>query len=183
MAVRTVVGYARAPMNTAAFWAATTQNLPKGLVVFDSTTNKAKVGDGTKTWTQLSYFVDEVFTSAYKVLLDSFNAANKLLKLDGDGLVPVANIPVQFQNAFVFKANIAARDAIPVGERATAPVFVFDATGDNTVNAGAAVYVWDTTNSVWIKVYEQESLDVSLAGALLDTDTIILDGGDGTLFN
>ena len=61
-------------------------------------------------------------------------------------------------------ANIAARNALTgltVGDR----VFVIDATGDATVTAGWAIYVW--RGSAFTKVAEQEGLDVVVGGANL----------------
>ena len=59
-------------------------------------------------------------------------------------------------------ANIAARNALTgltVGDR----VFVIDATGDATVTAGWAIYVW--RGAAFTKVAEQEGLDVVVGGA------------------
>lgn len=41
-------------------------------------------------------------------------------------------------------------------------VLVKDATGDATVASGSATYLYDTANTVWIKVSESESLDIVL---------------------
>lgn len=46
-------------------------------------------------------------------------------------------------------------------------VLVLDATGDTTVSAGAATYVWRASNSSWIKISEAESLDLALTWAKL----------------
>lgn len=57
-------------------------------------------------------------------------------------------------------ANIAARNALtPVGSW---HFYVQDASDDPTVDAGGAGYLWDTTNEVWVKLYEAESLDIQL---------------------
>ena len=61
-------------------------------------------------------------------------------------------------------ANIAARNALTgltVGDR----VFVIDATGDATVTAGWAIYVW--RGAAFTKVAEEEGLDVVIGGANL----------------
>lgn len=60
-------------------------------------------------------------------------------------------------------ATIAARNALTnlsIGDR----VFVTDATGDATVTAGWAIYVYRSVG-VWTKVAEQEGLDVVVGGA------------------
>lgn len=41
-------------------------------------------------------------------------------------------------------------------------IYVKDATGDSTVKSGGASYLWDSSNSTWIKISEAESLEVSL---------------------
>ncbi len=53
--------------------------------------------------------------------------------------------------------TIAARNALAP----TTNVFVLvaDASGDPTVNAGAASYVYDLTNTSWVKIHEYEGLD------------------------
>lgn len=62
--------------------------------------------------------------------------------------------------------DIAARDAIPSGDRPNAlTVLVIDASADPTVNAGAATYVWRESTATFIKVSEAESLDLTLAWA------------------
>lgn len=57
-------------------------------------------------------------------------------------------------------ADIAARDAMAP----SSPVLVLvrNATGDATVQAGAATYVYDFANTVWVKVNEFESMDINL---------------------
>lgn len=57
-------------------------------------------------------------------------------------------------------ANIAARDALVLTRNSM--VLVSDATGDNTVQSGAALYVYNKTANTYIKVSEFESLDLIL---------------------
>lgn len=57
--------------------------------------------------------------------------------------------------------DIAARDAL---EPANAQqVLVIDASGDETVTAGSATYVWREATSAWIKTSEAESMDLTLS--------------------
>jgi len=56
-------------------------------------------------------------------------------------------------------ATIADRDAIV---RPSGLVWVIDATADPTVDRGGAIYGWETTSSKWIKLAEEESLDIAL---------------------
>lgn len=57
-------------------------------------------------------------------------------------------------------ADITARDAMSLSRNAL--VLVLDATGDATVSNGAALYLYDVATTVWHKVSEFESMDVTL---------------------
>jgi hypothetical protein len=70
--------------------------------------------------------------------------------------------------SFQIVPDIAARDALESSLTANALVLVVDATADPDVTSGAAMYAWDALNEVWIKIYEAESLDVTL-----DWDNIV----------
>lgn len=60
----------------------------------------------------------------------------------------------------VVVANIAARNAaVPTRNEL---VLVLDATGDSTVTAGAALYVYEVASASWFKVADYQSLDVVL---------------------
>lgn len=56
--------------------------------------------------------------------------------------------------------NIAARDAL--SPTSVKYVYVIDATGDSTVSAGGATYLYNPTTTSWIKISEGESLDLVL---------------------
>lgn len=58
-------------------------------------------------------------------------------------------------------ADITARNALTAAEGLQA--LVVDATGDPTVHSGAATYIYNGT--VWVKISEAESMDLSLAWA------------------
>ena len=55
--------------------------------------------------------------------------------------------------------DINARDGL--NPTSTVYVFVKDATGDGSVQAGGATYLFDTATSSWIKVSEAESMDIA----------------------
>lgn len=57
-------------------------------------------------------------------------------------------------------ADIAARDAL--NPTTNMIVLVKDATGDSTVDNGAALYVYELATTTWSKIGEYESLDVVL---------------------
>ena len=60
-------------------------------------------------------------------------------------------------------ADITARNAL--SPTVNTQVMVLDATGDTTVAAGAATYVYDVATTTWYKISETESMDVVLAWA------------------
>jgi hypothetical protein len=62
-------------------------------------------------------------------------------------------------------ANIAARNALAPTKNVQ--VLVLDATGDVTVNSGAATYVYRASTSTWHKISEAESQDVVLSWAAI----------------
>lgn len=59
-------------------------------------------------------------------------------------------------------ADIAARDTLGAGLTRNALVLAVDATGDTTVNTGAALYIYDLAAEAFTKVSEFESMDVVL---------------------
>ncbi len=61
-------------------------------------------------------------------------------------------------NALEIVADITARDALTLS--ANAMVLVTDASGDSTVDSGAALYAYDKANDTFTKVSEYESMDV-----------------------
>lgn len=90
---------------------------------------------------------------------DASGTATRRIPTDAD-IQAMINAAVASANAIQVVADIAARDALaPTGSW---QVFVRDATGDPSVSAGGAMYLWDTVNTVWVKTAETESLDLSL---------------------
>ena len=57
-------------------------------------------------------------------------------------------------------ADIAAREAL--NPTSNTQVMVLDASADASVDSGAATYIWDNSGSVWRKVSEAESMDVTV---------------------
>ena len=66
-------------------------------------------------------------------------------------------------NELSIVADIAARNAL-TPTRAVY-VYVVDATGDASVGSGGATYLYNTSDSSWLKVSEAESLDVTVTWA------------------
>lgn len=63
-------------------------------------------------------------------------------------------------NELEIVADIAARDALSPTRKVY--VYVQNASADTTVNSGGATYLYNTTDSSWVKISEAESLDVVL---------------------
>lgn len=66
-------------------------------------------------------------------------------------------------NSATIVADIPARDALASSLTANAFVFVQDASADATVDAGAALYLFNNANDTFIKVSEYESMDIVLS--------------------
>lgn len=157
---------------TQAVWAAADKVINyANMILFETDTGRLKISTGDKTYSQLDYIHEEVFTSDMKALFDNANAANGVVVLNGSGKIEANMLPVTVGVKPAFVADITARDAIAVADR-TGLVIVADATDDTTVTAGAAGYVWDATGAEWIKVYEGESLDVDYTNFVKDGDSI-----------
>ena len=96
----------------------------------------------------------EDFTTAEK------NKLASAATLDANNKIPLANLPAEF-NAVTTVADIAARNAL-TGNYDGRNVFVTDASSDNTVSSGWAIYKYTASNTSWVKIAEGESLDLVL---------------------
>lgn len=74
---------------------------------------------------------------------------------DIQSMIDASMAAASAQDVFVV-ADIAARDALSPASPVLA--HVVDASGDGTVDAGGATYIYDSGNTVWIKTAEWESL-------------------------
>lgn len=179
MATKTLTGIFKISRATAAQWASTNKPIDAGVLAFETDTLKAKVGNGTALYSALNYAFNAL-SDEVLAILDNAGGANGAVVADANGLIPASQIPQEFKNKTIFVADIAARDAIPEAQR-TAIVFVADATGDVTVETGMAQYIWDATNSAWIKVGEQESMDIDFS-QFLTTESTLDDIQDGSTY-
>jgi hypothetical protein len=66
-------------------------------------------------------------------------------------------------NSATIVANIPARDALIPTLTSNTFVFVQDASADVTVDAGAALYLFNNANDTFIKVSEYESMDLNIS--------------------
>ena len=111
--------------------------------------------------------------------------------------VLLSALPDTVRAGVTYVADIDARDALST-EQKKSLAFVIDATDDETVESGAAMYGWDTTanegDGEWVKIAEVESLDLDidaircdytnteLAGAVMYNHTIHLHPSTTTEF-
>jgi hypothetical protein len=99
------------------------------------------------------YVVNSAGTAARHVLNESDVAAMIASAMTGGNQLTIVN-------------DIAARDALlPISVAKW--VYVIDATGDNTVTAGGATYLYNPTTESWVKASESESMDVVMSWANL----------------
>jgi hypothetical protein len=161
----------------------TTENivLPKDMMVYETDTNRIKIGDGVTDWNTLEYVVKNPLSDEEYAMIQNAGAANGFALLDDNGILPLEQLPVVAKSHIVYKADIAARDAIPEASR-TSMVVVLDASADATVTGGYAVYAWDADNTTWIKISEGESLDIDFS-VFFNHETMTLDDiTDGTSY-
>jgi hypothetical protein len=74
---------------TAAQWTAANSVLAAGEIGFETDTGKFKIGDGTNTWSSISYFQDTTDLSGSYIPLTQKAANNGVATLDASGQVPV----------------------------------------------------------------------------------------------
>ncbi len=91
------------------------------------------------------------------------SAARRMLR--EEDIQTLINNSVSAANNIQIVADIAARNALT--PTTSTYVYVRNATADATVAAGGATYLYDTTNTSWVKISEAESLDISLSWAAL----------------
>ena len=86
--------------------------------------------------------------------------------LDWDWTIPLAQLPASAKSSKVV-ADITARDALIAWDRFEwLRVHVLDASADSSVTSDSAWYILKSwlANTDWEKTYEEESLDIDLAG-------------------
>lgn len=132
-----------------------------------------KIADGS-----LNVVSGTKITTSY--LADFVEEENGVQKIKLDAL------PATVKGKINYVADITARDALTAAQKSESLVFVIDASADATVDAGAAMYGWDATNSKWVKIAEVESLDVAITdivthdsvettGAVMYDHTVLLE--------
>jgi hypothetical protein len=77
---------------TAAQWTAANSVLAAGEIGFETDTGKFKIGDGTNTWANLSYFQDTTDLSGSYIPLSQKAANSGVATLDSAGKIPVGQL-------------------------------------------------------------------------------------------
>lgn len=95
---------------------------------------------------------------------DAAGTATRRIHTQAD-IQALINSSLAAANSLTVVADIAARNAL--APNSVRYALVRNATGDATVASGAATYVYDVTNTAWVKVSEAESLDVVQTWAAL----------------
>ena len=159
--------------DTAANWTSADPQLLKDQLCLERDTGKMKIGDGAKKWSELSYVPFSELTTAQITMLVKKNTAEGVAVLGADGKLSIDLLPddltqsVTIPAAFKWVQNITERDALTDEEKKSV-IFVWDASADPTVATGSAQYIWRITSGEgvepvegsWVKVGEQESMDV-----------------------
>ena len=156
--------------------------VPAGIWFLETDTNKMKVSDGSSLYSAMPYKVDAIFTETYNALLANAGAANGAAVLDASGKLAMDVLPTELTStvlsgAVKYVADIAARDTLT---EKGGLIIVVDASADASVAAGTAGYSWD--GSAWTKVFESESMDVSLADYFAMSVNTLDDVKDGTTY-
>lgn len=170
-----VYGVATVCRGLASEWAQSTSVIPPGVVCFERDTLKFKVGNGSDTFTNLTYVVDEILSVSHKTILEKVNTPGGVLTNDSSGRISMEFIPAGLQTEMRVVADIAARDALKTeGIQNGKYVIVVDASGDPTVNSGSATYVYqgpEYGGNDWVKVSEAEVLDLDFTDFVKDGDS------------
>lgn len=111
-------------------------------------------------WVLNGNYVEEYVTSKTGVAKMAGNT--QMIKDVAQPLIDAA-MNAAAASTVVIVDNIAARNALT--KKDGMEVMVLDATGDSTVKAGTATYVYRASNTTWYKISEAESMDVVLQWA------------------
>ena len=113
------------------------------------------------TWVANSVYFIQAVGSAYMEIYTTSNTAVPKRLINESDITSLIAAGITASQELKIVADIAARNAL--NPTNTISVYVTDATGDTTVKAGGAYYLYNTSNSTWIKTSEAESLDVVLS--------------------
>lgn len=166
---------------TQAQWEATTLPIPEGVMCFESDTLNAKIGNGTDLYTNLNYALDAI-PEEIKLLIQN----SVLVQSNENNIIPTELFPKDVFNIHTVVYTIEDRDLLDIEiVRNSQLVLVIDASGDPSVTSGMAFYVADfidETTYEWIKVGEQESIDLDFSSYLTRTESTLDDIADSETY-
>lgn len=145
-------------VGTASEWMQTTVPITLGLMCVETDTGRMKIGDGVSLYTELDFVIEEVFSAEIKELMETIISSQEGL-IDGNGLINPDFLPGAIKNDIRFVATAEDAMAIPEAER-TGIVVIVDASFDDSVESGAAAYIWNRDSGLWVKISEMESMDI-----------------------
>lgn len=108
-------------------------------------------------WEKCKIWINNALSG--KVNTSSVGVANGVASLDSNGIVPVSQLPPSSSGMM----TVATYSDLPsTGLVDGLNVFVTDASGDpsGTVTSGWAIYKYTLSTTTWVKIAENESLDV-----------------------
>lgn len=132
---------------TSSEWTSSNPILSEGELGLETDTNKVKVGNGTSTWTQLSYLIDSFATSI----------ADKVSKSGGDTITVTtgSTVPLTIQN------NGTGASLVVNDQGSDTTPFVIDASGNVGVGKSSPATAVDVNGTVTATAFVgQNSLEL-----------------------
>ena len=115
------------------------------------------------TWvSDAIYFINTASSSYLEIYVTSSTGVPDRLINESD-IQALITSTVSAQAELLIVSDITARNALTL--TTTKAVYVQNATGDPTVSSGGAYYLYNPSNSSWIKTAEAESMDIALTWA------------------
>lgn len=106
-------------------------------------------------WEKCKIWINNALSG--KVNTSSVGVAGGVASLDSNGIVPVSQLPPSSSGMMTVPTYA---DLPTTGLVDGLNVFVTDASGDPTVTSGWAIYKYTLSTTSWVKIAENESLDV-----------------------
>lgn len=111
------------------------------------------------------YYVNDEASNSVAAYVTTANDGAIVAKRIGQSNTEINSLidaKLQIHNSLKIVANIAERDLVAESLERSILVLVADATDDETVGVGAALYAYDAEEDTFTKIAEYESMDVEL---------------------
>lgn len=167
------------PFATSTEWESVNPIIPNGVMVFATDSKEFRIGDGTSHYMDIEPDIKQTLTAEQKALIENADSPNGVLVLDVDGKIDFSMFPNKSYATVHYVDTYATMDAVPVDNRDGIMYFVIDASDAPDVTSGSAMYAWQNPPGLpdefeWIKIAEQESIDIDTSVLLKKTDTMDL---------